>query len=49
MARGHRCWTGSPVRDAKTLSNYTNHLAATPLDEQFAAAAWEHEPAGTGA
>jgi uncharacterized peroxidase-related enzyme len=33
----------------KTLSNYTNHLAATPLDEQFAAAAWEHEPARTTA
>lgn len=25
----------------KTLSNYTNHLAQTPLDEQFAALAWE--------
>lgn len=24
----------------KTLSNYTNHLAHTPLDKQFAAAAW---------
>lgn len=24
----------------KTLSNYTNHLAGTPLDEQFAPAAW---------
>lgn len=24
----------------KTLSNYTNHLAQTPLDEQFASAAW---------
>ncbi len=24
----------------KTLSNYTNHLAHTPLDEQFAPAAW---------
>lgn len=24
----------------KTLSNYTNHLAATPLDEAFASAAW---------
>ncbi len=24
----------------KTLSNYTNHLAATPLDEAFAANAW---------
>lgn len=25
----------------KTLSNYTNHLAETPLDGQFAPAAWE--------
>ncbi|HBY59178.1 MAG TPA: carboxymuconolactone decarboxylase [Solibacterales bacterium] len=25
----------------KTLSNYTNHLARTPLDPQFAPAAWE--------
>lgn len=25
----------------KTLSNYTNHLAATPLDPAFASAAWE--------
>ena len=24
----------------KTLSNYMNHLASTPLDEQFAPAAW---------
>ena len=24
----------------KTLSNYTNHIAETPLDEAFAAAAW---------
>jgi uncharacterized peroxidase-related enzyme len=24
----------------KTISNYTNHLADTPLDEAFAAAAW---------
>jgi uncharacterized peroxidase-related enzyme len=24
----------------KTLSNYTNHIAHTPLDPQFAAAAW---------
>jgi alkylhydroperoxidase family enzyme len=24
----------------KTLSNYTNHIAHTPLDKQFAAAAW---------
>lgn len=27
----------------KTLSNYTNHLAGTELDEQFAAAAWQPE------
>lgn len=25
----------------KTLSNYANHLAETPLDPQFAATAWE--------
>ncbi|HHI92584.1 MAG TPA: carboxymuconolactone decarboxylase family protein [Gammaproteobacteria bacterium] len=25
----------------KTLSNYTNHLAHTPLDRQFAAMSWE--------
>lgn len=25
----------------KTLSNYTNHLANTPLDEQFSAYAWD--------
>lgn len=25
----------------KTLSNYVNHVAATPLDDAFAAAAWE--------
>ena len=24
----------------KTLSNYTNHIAHTPLDKQFASAAW---------
>lgn len=24
----------------KTLSNYTNHVAETPLDNQFAAEAW---------
>jgi uncharacterized peroxidase-related enzyme len=24
----------------KTLSNYTNHMAGTPLDEQFAPVAW---------
>jgi uncharacterized peroxidase-related enzyme len=28
----------------KTLSNYTNHIAETPLDPQFTQAAWE--PAG---
>jgi len=27
----------------KTLSNYTNHLAKTPLDEPFSAVAWEPE------
>ena len=25
----------------KTLSNYINHLAHTPLDDAFAAQAWE--------
>lgn len=25
----------------KTLSNYANHLAGTPVDEQFASEAWE--------
>jgi hypothetical protein len=25
----------------KTLSNYTNHLAATPLDSAFAGRAWK--------
>jgi alkylhydroperoxidase family enzyme len=25
----------------KTLSNYTNHLADTPLDEAFAGRAWQ--------
>jgi hypothetical protein len=25
----------------KTLSNYANHLAETPLDDAFAKAAWE--------
>lgn len=29
----------------KTLSNYTNHIVETPLDPQFAGAAWE--PAAT--
>ena len=32
----------------KTLSNYTNHIARTPLDPQFAAAAWEPAPAVKG-
>jgi AhpD family alkylhydroperoxidase len=27
----------------KTLSNYTNHIAHTPLDKQFASAAWSAE------
>lgn len=27
----------------KTLSNYVNHIAATPLDAQFARAAWSKE------
>jgi len=31
----------------KTLSNYTNHIAHTPLDPQFAAQAWN--PQGTTA
>jgi len=25
----------------KTISNYTNHIAATPLDDAFASAAWK--------
>lgn len=29
----------------KTLSNYTNHIAATPLDSAFASAAWSEKPA----
>lgn len=29
----------------KTLSNYVNHLADTPLDDQFAGFAWEPAPA----
>lgn len=29
----------------KTISNYTNHLAGTPLDEAFEAFAWEKEQA----
>jgi len=28
----------------KTISNYMNHIAATPLDEPFAAAAWAPNP-----
>jgi alkylhydroperoxidase family enzyme len=28
----------------KTLSNYTNHLAHTPLDAAFAANAWQPPP-----
>ena len=27
----------------KTLSNYTNHVAETPLDEPFKPMAWEWE------
>jgi hypothetical protein len=30
----------------KTISNYSNHIAETPLDEAFAGAAWK--PGGTG-
>jgi alkylhydroperoxidase family enzyme len=26
--------------DMKTLSNYANHIAKTPLDQAFASAAW---------
>ncbi len=29
----------------KTISNYTNHIAATPLDAAFASAAWSESPA----
>ncbi len=32
----------------KTLSNYTNHLADTPLDNAFAAFAWEGDEARVG-
>jgi len=28
----------------KTISNYMNHIAETPLDEPFAAAAWSPNP-----
>ena len=31
----------------KTLSNYTNHLGETPLDEAFAAHAWQGERRGS--
>jgi alkylhydroperoxidase family enzyme len=30
----------------KTISNYSNHIAETPLDEAFAGAAWK--PGGAG-
>lgn len=33
----------------KTLSNYTNHLADTPLDAEFADSAWEAEKAEASA
>lgn len=33
----------------KTLSNYVNHIADTPLDEQFADFAWSPEPVGAAA
>ncbi len=33
----------------KTLSNYTNHLAETPVDRAFAAQAWEPEAAPVSA
>lgn len=32
----------------KTMSNYTNHLAGTPLDEMFRAFAWQGEVRRTG-
>ncbi len=32
----------------KTLSNYTNHLAETPLDGVFAPQRWEKQPQGHG-
>lgn len=28
----------------KTISNYTNHIASTPLDDAFAPAAWTESP-----
>ncbi len=33
----------------KTLSNYANHLANTPLDKQFAPAEWKSSACGCGA
>lgn len=30
----------------KTISNYTNHLVGTPLDERFSARAWQAREAG---
>ncbi len=33
----------------KTLSNFTNHLADTPIDKQFASFAWEPAGAAQGA
>lgn len=32
----------------KTLSNYTNHIAHTPLDPQFASEAWKAQVATGG-
>ncbi len=32
----------------KTLSNFTNHVATTPLDEQFQAFAWSRQVAASG-
>jgi len=32
----------------KTLSNYTNHMARTPLDEAFASTKWTAPPDGNG-
>lgn len=43
-------YTGAQVLEVlvivalKTLSNYTNHLAQTPLDEAFAAHRWTRRP-----
>jgi len=33
----------------KTLSNYVNHIAGTPLDEEFSAVAWTPEEERAGA